>query len=102
MTSISSPLVGTIVRVAAPGTEVPAGGEVAVVESMKMEYSIDAPSAGVVQAVHVSPGDAVAQGDALLDLGEATVAPTLSTRAASSSSARSPSPPSGGAAKSRS
>ena len=74
MTSISSPLVGTIVRVAAPGTEVPAGGEVAVVESMKMEYSIDAPSAGVVQAVHVSPGDAVAQGDALLDLGEATVA----------------------------
>ena len=79
MTSITSPLVGTIVRVAAPGTEVPAGGEVAVVESMKMEYSIDAPTAGVVQAVHVAPGDAVAQGDALLDLGEATVAATAAT-----------------------
>ncbi len=73
MTSISSPFVGTIVRVAAPGTEIPAGGEIAVVESMKMEYSIDAPNASVVQTVAVAVGDAVAKGDLLATLGAATV-----------------------------
>jgi acetyl-CoA carboxylase carboxyltransferase component len=74
MTTITSPLVGTIVRVASPGAEVPAGGEVAVIESMKMEYSIDAAEGGVVQDVAVGVGDAVAVGDVLVSLGAGGVA----------------------------
>ena len=39
-----------------------------VIEAMKMENEVLAPADGTVTAVHVSGGQAVQQGDALLDL----------------------------------
>ncbi|MFZ6005499.1 MAG: carboxyl transferase domain-containing protein [Actinomycetota bacterium] len=74
MSEVRSPLQGTIVRVAALGAEVPAGGEVVVIESMKMEHSIDAPVAGVVLDVRVRVGDLVSAGDVLAVLGATSAA----------------------------
>jgi oxaloacetate decarboxylase alpha subunit len=39
-----------------------------VVEAMKMETDVSAPREGTVSAVHVSAGDVVAVGDALVTL----------------------------------
>jgi acetyl-CoA carboxylase carboxyltransferase component len=65
MIEVRAPLQGTVVRVAAAGTAVPAGGEVVVLESMKMEHGVDVAEAGVVVAVHVAEGDVVRAGDLL-------------------------------------
>ena len=65
MTEIRSPLQGTVVRTAALGSVVPAGGTVAVVESMKMEHALDASEASVIVDVRVGPGDVVQVGDLL-------------------------------------
>ena len=64
---VTAPLVGSIVMVAAPGTQLDAGGTVAIVESMKMEHYIEAETAGVVVTVMVSPGDAVRSGSLICD-----------------------------------
>ena len=76
MIEIRSPLQGTIVRVAAVGAAVGQGGEVAVIESMKMEHSVDAPEPGTVAQLHVAAGDLVRVGDLLatLEPGTATAA----------------------------
>ena len=68
MIEIRSPLQGTIVRVAAVGSDVTTGAEVAVVESMKMEHSIDAPASGSLVELHVAAGDLVQVGDLLASL----------------------------------
>ncbi len=68
MIEVRAPLQGTVVRVVAAGTAVATAGEVAVLESMKMEHGVDAPEAGVVTAVHVEPGDVVRAGDLLASL----------------------------------
>jgi acetyl-CoA carboxylase carboxyltransferase component len=65
MVEIRSPLQGTVVRVLEAGTGVPGGGEVAVIESMKMEHAVDAPEAGTVDSVPVAVGDVVQVGDLL-------------------------------------
>ena len=44
------------------------GDELLVVEAMKMETALRAPRDGVVRAVNVSAGDAVAPGRALVEL----------------------------------
>ncbi len=79
MIVVASPLQGTVVRVAAPGDVVRRGGELVVVESMKMEHSIDAPEDGRVDAVKVGPGSLVQVGDELLLLApvDDLVAPEL-------------------------
>jgi biotin carboxyl carrier protein len=55
--------------VAAAGTRVGAGDPILILESMKMEIPVEAPRAGVVQAVRVAEGQTVQEGDvvALLD-----------------------------------
>jgi len=68
MVEIRSPLQGTVVRVVAAGASVRGGGEVVVVESMKMEHAVDAPEAGTIETVHVGPGDVVQAGDLLATL----------------------------------
>jgi acetyl-CoA carboxylase carboxyltransferase component len=68
MIEIRSPLQGTIVRLAAVGSEVAVGAELVVVESMKMEHSIDAPESGNVVELHVAAGDLVQVGDLLASL----------------------------------
>jgi biotin carboxyl carrier protein len=53
-TAITAPLAGTIAAVSvAEGDEVAEGQLLLVLEAMKMEHRITAPSAGVVKAVHV-------------------------------------------------
>lgn len=71
MTEIRSPLQGTIVRTGDAGATVGPGGAVVVIESMKMEHSVDAPAASVIIELHVGPGDLVQVGDLLAVLGPA-------------------------------
>ena len=49
--------------------EVSAGSGLLVLEAMKMENEIRASAAGIVTRIHVNPGDAVAKGDLLMELG---------------------------------
>jgi acetyl-CoA carboxylase carboxyltransferase component len=62
---VRSPLQGTVVRIAAPGASIADGGEVAVIESMKMEHTVDTAAGGTVHRVEVAAGDTVAAGDVL-------------------------------------
>ena len=50
------------------GDDVADGDELMVLESMKMEIPVVAPSDGTVSAVHVKPDDRVQEGDALADV----------------------------------
>ena len=77
MIEIRSPLQGTVVRVAEVGEALRAAAEVVVIESMKMEHSVDAPEAGAVAKVLVSTGDLVQVGDllAVLEAGQADAGP---------------------------
>jgi pyruvate carboxylase subunit B len=60
---------GLVVRVAVqPGDRVQLGQGVVVIEAMKMENELKAPSAGIVRAVLVSPGSAVEKGAVLVEL----------------------------------
>ncbi|HEX6418687.1 MAG TPA: carboxyl transferase domain-containing protein [Acidimicrobiales bacterium] len=75
MAEVVSPLTGTVARVErAVGAEVGAGTTVVVVESMKMEYAVDAGVGGTVVEVRVAVGEAVQPGDVLAVVAEAVVA----------------------------
>lgn len=65
---------GTVLRLAVdPDVEVPAGADLLVIESMKMEHVIEAPTAGSVRSFSVSVGDAVQSGDVLLHFAPSAV-----------------------------
>jgi biotin carboxyl carrier protein len=49
--------------VAQAGARVEAGDPILILESMKMEIPVEAPRAGVVQAVRVAEGATVQEGD---------------------------------------
>jgi acetyl-CoA carboxylase carboxyltransferase component len=85
MTTLSSPLQGTVVRAAAVGDVVAAGQPVVVVESMKLEHSVPAPADVAVTMLHVGVGDLVAAGDRLADVEPADAAAVASAAAISSS-----------------
>ncbi|MGH7056081.1 MAG: biotin carboxylase N-terminal domain-containing protein, partial [Stellaceae bacterium] len=73
--ALPAPMQGTIVALAvAVGDTVRPGQEVAVMEAMKMQHGIAAPSGGIVRAVPVAPGDAVFAGAALLFIEPAEIA----------------------------
>ena len=66
---ISAPMPGKLLAVnVRPGEAVALGQEVCVLEAMKMEQSILAPSAGVVKAVYVQPLQQVSADDPLVEL----------------------------------
>ena len=68
--NVLSPMPGKVVKVlVAEGDEVAAGVPVVVVEAMKMENELASTRAGVVQKVHVKPGDAVEGGARLVTVG---------------------------------
>ena len=68
MIEVSSPLTGTVVRVAPVGTVVAAGDELVVIESMKMQHTVASPEAGTVAAALVAEGDLVQAGDGIVVL----------------------------------
>jgi 3-methylcrotonyl-CoA carboxylase alpha subunit len=69
--SLESPMPGTLLKVSvAVGEQVEEGQALAVVEAMKMEFTVRAPHAGKVKTVNYSPGDQVAAGDVLIELSE--------------------------------
>ena len=49
--------------VAIAGARVAAGDPILILESMKMEIPVEAPRAGVVQAIRVAEGQTVQEGD---------------------------------------
>jgi biotin carboxyl carrier protein len=50
------------------GQQVEAGHELVILESMKMEIPVEAPTAGVVSEIRVAEGSQVAEGDVLVVL----------------------------------
>jgi len=62
-------ITGTVWKVLVQvGDAVAAEQELLILESMKMEMPVEAPQAGRVASVAVSPGQAVEEGDLLLEL----------------------------------
>ncbi|MBN2982465.1 biotin carboxylase N-terminal domain-containing protein [Cohnella algarum] len=70
--AVRSPLPGSVWKVnVEPGGLVGKGDKIAVVESMKMEFEIEAPEAGRVSSVHVAPGDGVQAGQLMIGIAPA-------------------------------
>ena len=68
--AVTTPLPGVVIAVKVNvGDSVKAGQEVAVLEAMKMENSIEATQAGTVTAIHVAKGDSVLEGAAIVTIG---------------------------------
>ncbi len=68
--AVTSPLPGVIIAVKVNvGDTVKAGQEVAVLEAMKMENSIEATHDGKVTAINVAKGDSVLEGAPIVTIG---------------------------------
>lgn len=68
--AVTSPLPGVIIALkVSVGDAVKAGQEVAVLEAMKMENSIEATQDGTVTAIHVAKGDSVLEGAPVVTIG---------------------------------
>ena len=66
--ALKAPMPGLVVRVQVEaGQAVPAGAGVVVLEAMKMENELRAPTAAVVRVVRVRPGEAVEKGQVLVE-----------------------------------
>jgi biotin carboxyl carrier protein len=66
---VKPPMPGKIVSIAiAEGDEVKAGQVLLILEAMKMQNEIVAPSAGLVKKLHVKPGQNVEGKDVLIEL----------------------------------
>jgi acetyl-CoA/propionyl-CoA carboxylase, biotin carboxylase, biotin carboxyl carrier protein len=73
--ALDAPMPGVVLDVrTTPGASVSEGDVLVVLESMKMELSVQAPTDGVVQDVLVAAGDRVAQGAPLVALADAGAA----------------------------
>jgi biotin carboxyl carrier protein len=67
--AVVSPLAGKIVSLDVKvGQSVKEGTQLATIEAMKMNTFVYAAQAGTISVVHVSPGDAVEEGAALLTI----------------------------------
>jgi pyruvate carboxylase subunit B len=67
---VVSPMPGVVVAVLVEvGQEVRAGEGLLILEAMKMENEIRAGRTGVIESVHVAPGQRVSQNDALVQIG---------------------------------
>ncbi len=68
-TEIIAPLPGIIVAINVKvGDIVREGQELAVLEAMKMENSIESPRSGTVRSIHVSTGDTVSEGKVIITI----------------------------------
>jgi biotin carboxyl carrier protein len=67
---LTAPMAGLVLRVeVTAGQQVEAGQTVVVLEAMKMENAIGAPTAGTVKRIAVQPQQTVGQGDVLAEIG---------------------------------
>jgi oxaloacetate decarboxylase alpha subunit len=67
--TVAAVLAGNVFKVhVSPGQVVKEGEPLLIVEAMKMETAVAAPKDGTVSAVHVREGDAIAVGDAMVDI----------------------------------
>ncbi|MEU9790595.1 biotin carboxylase N-terminal domain-containing protein [Streptomyces sparsogenes] len=82
--SLLAPMPGTVVRVAevAVGARVEAGQPILWLEAMKMEHRVTAPAAGVLSALHATPGRQVEVGAVLAVVAEEAPAPPPPPRTA--------------------
>jgi biotin carboxyl carrier protein len=65
---VRAPIPGVIASIAVnPGDEVKVGGELCILEAMKMKNTIRATRAGRIAALHISPGQHVKHSDALME-----------------------------------
>ncbi|MGH6990087.1 MAG: acetyl-CoA carboxylase biotin carboxylase subunit [Stellaceae bacterium] len=65
---LSAPMPGKVIEVlVAAGAKVKRGQPILILEAMKMEHTIAAPSDGTIDAVHYGAGDLVAEGADLVD-----------------------------------
>ncbi|MCA9103300.1 MAG: hypothetical protein KDA63_19230 [Planctomycetales bacterium] len=70
LTEVKAKMPGLVLRIGAKeGTPVKSGDAVMVLEAMKMEVPVPAPVDGVVRSILVSPGDHVAGGQNLAEIG---------------------------------
>ena len=68
--SLSAPMPATVIRInVEPGGQVKKGDTLLVLEAMKMELPVRAPSDGVVASVACKVGDLVQPGASLIELG---------------------------------
>lgn len=66
---VPSPIAGTIVSISKPaGSEVAVGEVLLVLEAMKMNTEVTAPSSGKITEVSVSQGESVEEGQALMTI----------------------------------
>jgi acetyl-CoA carboxylase biotin carboxyl carrier protein len=67
--TVQAHITGTVWKIEVKEGESVAEGQVCVIlESMKMEMPIEAPSSGKVEKVHVAEGQAVNEGDVLVTI----------------------------------
>ena len=67
--SLAAPMPGRVVRVMTqPGARVAKGEPLVILEAMKMEHTIAAPSDGVVKEIHFADGEQVLEGAQLITL----------------------------------
>jgi acetyl-CoA carboxylase biotin carboxyl carrier protein len=70
MSNIEAHITGTVWKIVVnPGDSVEEGDTVVIIESMKMEMPVEAEDDGVVKQIFCAEGQAVAEGDALVELG---------------------------------
>jgi acetyl-CoA carboxylase biotin carboxyl carrier protein len=66
---IRAPITGSMWKVlVTPGDDVSEGDEVAIIESMKLEIPVEADDDGTVARVHIAEGEAVSEGQLLIEL----------------------------------
>ena len=66
MPNVAAHITGTVVRIERKaGDSVQAGEPLVILESMKMELPVEAPSAGTVREIRCREGQAVNEGDVL-------------------------------------
>ncbi|HEV8548173.1 MAG TPA: acetyl-CoA carboxylase biotin carboxyl carrier protein subunit [Polyangiaceae bacterium] len=69
MAKVTAPVTGTVWKIQVRvGDGVTEGQSLVILESMKMEMPVEAPSSGKVSAVHVTESQAVEEGDDLVSI----------------------------------
>ncbi|MGB7184784.1 MAG: acetyl-CoA carboxylase biotin carboxyl carrier protein subunit [Burkholderiaceae bacterium] len=73
MSQVNSDVAGSIWKIVCrEGDTVKPGDELIIVESMKMEIPVEAPFAGTISSILVAEGEAITEGQAVIELSPAS------------------------------